>query len=548
MIRAAQALAAPHEPAATPAAGPDGRKPFATLMAGALKGTQRSASGTRAARATQSTQANAAATGSAAAAGTSAGTRPDSTSPATREPGKPDTDAHDAHRDAGTDTAAAPPDTAPATNPATNPAAGLSAAAAVDAATGTTTAIPDGDSSGNPLPASGKPLPPVVADATHHATGSDAASTGVTSGGTAMLAEVADAQAMARTIGQRTDAAATATPAGDPARSGIPAATTGNDPSTLPGTPLTPASTPTSAPVPTPAARTEAGFAAGPIARPPVGTDSTASELISATTGNRAVTSATPATADGTTAALLVGGLRRDTDSASTTTATDASGRLVAAFAAGHAGIVGTDAGSTMNPGANPGSPGNGGATGSTPVPSALQSSLQPLGSAGAFASGLADRLLAMGGPGIQSARLKLHPEHLGALQVDIRITDGSAEVWFGAASGQARHAIQASLPQLRQLFADQGIDLARTHVGTGNVGSGASSLGQGMAHGHGYGQGYSQNYDPYSGGNAARDSYRWSPGLNRLTSHSADALPALAARAGMGSRGAGPGQVDVRV
>lgn len=100
---------------------------------------------------------------------------------------------------------------------------------------------------------------------------------------------------------------------------------------------------------------------------------------------------------------------------------------------------------------------------GSTTLPG-----LQPLGDAGAFSAGLADRLLMLGGPGAHSARLKLYPEHLGELKVDIRIDDGTAEVRFSTTTPQAREAIEGSLPRLRELFADQGIQLTRVHVDAG--------------------------------------------------------------------------------
>lgn len=94
---------------------------------------------------------------------------------------------------------------------------------------------------------------------------------------------------------------------------------------------------------------------------------------------------------------------------------------------------------------------------------------LQPLGNHASFAGGLADRLLNLGGAGSHTARLQLHPESLGKLDVEIQIEDGSAQVWFGTSTSQAREAIEASLPRLKELFADQGIALTRTHVDSGS-------------------------------------------------------------------------------
>jgi len=104
---------------------------------------------------------------------------------------------------------------------------------------------------------------------------------------------------------------------------------------------------------------------------------------------------------------------------------------------------------------------------------------LQPLGNPGAFAGGLADRLLTLGGPGAHSARLKLHPEHLGELDVEITMDEGTAQVWFGTTTAQARDAIESTLPRLRELFAEQGIQLTRTQVDAGGGQPGNSGFGQ---------------------------------------------------------------------
>lgn len=90
---------------------------------------------------------------------------------------------------------------------------------------------------------------------------------------------------------------------------------------------------------------------------------------------------------------------------------------------------------------------------------------LAPLGDAASFASGLGERLLDLGRDGAQSARLRLHPETLGPLDVRVLVEDGEARVWFSTAHGQTRDAIEASLPRLRELFASQGLELGRVQV-----------------------------------------------------------------------------------
>ncbi|MGH8299129.1 MAG: flagellar hook-length control protein FliK [Steroidobacteraceae bacterium] len=82
-----------------------------------------------------------------------------------------------------------------------------------------------------------------------------------------------------------------------------------------------------------------------------------------------------------------------------------------------------------------------------------------------AWTDELGTKLTWMASQGIQSASLQLSPEHLGPLQVNISVHDGQASVWFGAAQSDTRTALQQSLPQLRQLFANQGLALADAGV-----------------------------------------------------------------------------------
>jgi flagellar hook-length control protein FliK len=83
----------------------------------------------------------------------------------------------------------------------------------------------------------------------------------------------------------------------------------------------------------------------------------------------------------------------------------------------------------------------------------------------GAWTDELGTKLTWMAQQGIESASLQLSPEHLGPLQVNISVHDGQASVWFGAAQADTRAVLQQSLPQLRQLFANQGLTLADAGV-----------------------------------------------------------------------------------
>jgi len=87
-----------------------------------------------------------------------------------------------------------------------------------------------------------------------------------------------------------------------------------------------------------------------------------------------------------------------------------------------------------------------------------------PVGSS-AWTDELGAKVTWMAHQGIESASLQLSPEHLGPVQVTISVHEGQASVWFGAAQPDTRTALQQSLPQLRQLFASQGLSLADTGV-----------------------------------------------------------------------------------
>ena len=95
------------------------------------------------------------------------------------------------------------------------------------------------------------------------------------------------------------------------------------------------------------------------------------------------------------------------------------------------------------------------------PMPMTLSS---PVGS-NAWTDELGTKLTWMAHQGIESASLQVSPDHLGPLQVSISVHNGQASVWFGAAQPDTRTALQQSLPQLRQLFANQGLTLADAGV-----------------------------------------------------------------------------------
>jgi flagellar hook-length control protein FliK len=87
-----------------------------------------------------------------------------------------------------------------------------------------------------------------------------------------------------------------------------------------------------------------------------------------------------------------------------------------------------------------------------------------PVGS-GAWADEIGARVLMMTESGNHTASLKLSPEHLGPLEINITVRDDKASVWFGAAHADTRAAIENALPRLREMFESQGLSLADAGV-----------------------------------------------------------------------------------
>ena len=87
-----------------------------------------------------------------------------------------------------------------------------------------------------------------------------------------------------------------------------------------------------------------------------------------------------------------------------------------------------------------------------------------PVGS-GAWADEIGTRVVMMTESGNHTASLKLSPEHLGPLEINITVRDEKASVWFGAAHADTRAAIETALPRLREMFEAQGLSLADAGV-----------------------------------------------------------------------------------
>jgi flagellar hook-length control protein FliK len=97
---------------------------------------------------------------------------------------------------------------------------------------------------------------------------------------------------------------------------------------------------------------------------------------------------------------------------------------------------------------------------------------LEPAGDPDAWSQGLGERLMLMAERNLQSATIRLQPEQLGPVEIRLRVNDdGAAQVHFSAAHAQTRDALDAAIPRLRELFAEQGLSLAHANVDAGRGG-----------------------------------------------------------------------------
>jgi flagellar hook-length control protein FliK len=99
------------------------------------------------------------------------------------------------------------------------------------------------------------------------------------------------------------------------------------------------------------------------------------------------------------------------------------------------------------------------------PPPSQVSAVITPeLGSAG-WGKSLGQHISWMVAGEHQTAELHLHPADLGPLQVVLSVENNKAELMFVSREPAVREAIEAAMPQLKQMLSDAGISLGQTSV-----------------------------------------------------------------------------------
>ncbi len=81
------------------------------------------------------------------------------------------------------------------------------------------------------------------------------------------------------------------------------------------------------------------------------------------------------------------------------------------------------------------------------------------------WSQAIAAQVLVLADHRIESATLRLTPEHLGPVDVHIDIQDSQVNVNFGAAHADTRSALEQALPRLREVLAGAGLTLGDASV-----------------------------------------------------------------------------------
>jgi len=92
------------------------------------------------------------------------------------------------------------------------------------------------------------------------------------------------------------------------------------------------------------------------------------------------------------------------------------------------------------------------------------------------FPQELTARMKTLVRDGMREARLQLHPAELGRLQVTVTTEGDQTKVAFAVETASAKDAIEQSLPRLRDMLEQSGLQLAQSDVGQQNLSEGGKS------------------------------------------------------------------------
>lgn len=75
-----------------------------------------------------------------------------------------------------------------------------------------------------------------------------------------------------------------------------------------------------------------------------------------------------------------------------------------------------------------------------------------------------------MAGQRISQAEIRVSPEHLGNIAIRLQVEGNEVRAEFHSTQAEVRHALEASLPRLREMLSQHGLQLAQAGVGQGQA------------------------------------------------------------------------------
>ena len=111
----------------------------------------------------------------------------------------------------------------------------------------------------------------------------------------------------------------------------------------------------------------------------------------------------------------------------------------------------------------------------------------QPADPGKGYDDGFSSHVAWLAGQRIGQAEIRVAPEHLGAIDIRLQLDGNNVRAEFHSSQPEVRQALEASLPRLREMLGQHGLQLAHAGVGQGQGGQRQSGDGQPQP-GHGNG------------------------------------------------------------
>ena len=100
------------------------------------------------------------------------------------------------------------------------------------------------------------------------------------------------------------------------------------------------------------------------------------------------------------------------------------------------------------------------------------------------FAPVMNQQLITMVSNGIQQAEIRLDPPELGQMMVRIQVQGDTTQVQFQVSQHQTRELVEQAMPRLREMLAEQGMQLTDGQVSQGDGRNGQGDQGSGTGNG----------------------------------------------------------------